>query len=256
MSCARALRCAMVTVAFLLVPAGGRAQQGFFEEGNRRYQEGDYQGALESYLSIRDAGYESGELYYNIGNTYFKLGNLGRSIVNYERALKLMPRDDDARVNLELARSLAADEITPLPGFWLFRAIDWWVHALPRTWLLLVVAAAYLFGSAGIVAHVLGYGQLIVRWGRRLAIAGGVMVGLLGINLAAVELQIGEPLEAVVLTEEVLVQSAPSEDRSLQVFVIHEGTKVRIDQHSGEWAEIVLADGKVGWVKVGHLEII
>jgi hypothetical protein len=167
----------MVTVAFLLVPAGGRAQQGFFEEGNRRYQEGDYQGALESYLSIRDAGYESGELYYNIGNTYFKLGNLGRSIVNYERALKLMPRDDDARANLELARSLAADEITPLPGFWLFRAIDWWVHALPRTWLLLVVAAAYLFGSAGIVAHVLGYGQLIVRWGRRLAIAGGVMSG-------------------------------------------------------------------------------
>jgi tetratricopeptide (TPR) repeat protein len=211
---------------------------------------------LESYLSIRDAGYESGELYYNIGNAYFKLGDLGRAIVNYERAVKLMPRDEDARANLELARSLAVDEITPLPGFWLFRAIDWWVHLLPRGWLIFVVAAAWVVGSAGIVARVLGAGQLIRRWGRRIAIAGGVVVGVLGINLAAVELEIGEPVEAVVLSDEVLVQSAPSEDRSLQVFVIHEGTKVRIDQQSGEWAEIVLADGKVGWVKVDHLETI
>jgi tetratricopeptide (TPR) repeat protein len=245
-----------VMVALLVAPSGGVAQQGIFEDGSRRYQAADYEGALESYLSIRDAGYESGELYYNIGNTYFKLGDLGRSIVNYERALELMPRDNDVRANLELARSLTADDITPLPGFWLFRTIDWWVHALPRTWLLLVVATAYLVGSAGFVAHVLGRGQWIDRWGRRLAIAGGVLVGLLGINLAAVELEIGEPVEAVVLSDEVHVQSAPSEDRSLQVFVIHEGTKVRIDQQSGEWAEIVLADGKVGWVKVDHLETI
>jgi SH3-like domain-containing protein len=58
------------------------------------------------------------------------------------------------------------------------------------------------------------------------------------------------------VAEEVSVQSAPSDDLALQVFTIHEGTKTRIDQQSGEWAEIVLADGKVGWVRVEVLEII
>jgi hypothetical protein len=51
-----------------LLAAGGKAsaQQSFFEEGNRLYQEGDYGGALERYLQIVDAGLESGPLYYNI----------------------------------------------------------------------------------------------------------------------------------------------------------------------------------------------
>jgi len=40
------------------------------------------------------------------------------------------------------------------------------------------------------------------------------------------------------------------------VFTLHEGARVRIDQRTGEWAEVVLADGKVGWVKTAALEII
>ena len=66
----------------------------------------------------------------------------------------------------------------------------------------------------------------------------------------------GAPIDAIVLDDEVSVQSAPSDDLALQVFTIHEGTKARIDQQSGDWAEIVLADGKVGWVRVELLEII
>jgi len=40
------------------------------------------------------------------------------------------------------------------------------------------------------------------------------------------------------------------------VFSLHEGTKVRVDQKTGEWLEIILADGKVGWVRKDVLEII
>ena len=82
------------------------------------------------------------------------------------------------------------------------------------------------------------------------------MVLVVGISLVSLELGLGEPVEAIVLADEVSVQSAPSDDQALQVFTIHEGTKARIDQQSAEWAEIVLADGKVGWVKVEVLEII
>jgi len=42
----------------------------------------------------------------------------------------------------------------------------------------------------------------------------------------------------------------------MEVFSIHEGTRVRLDQKSGDWIEIILADGKVGWVKKDVLEVI
>ena len=36
--------------------------------------------------------------------------------------------------------------------------------------------------------------------------------------------------------------------RRLTLFEVHEGTRVRVDQRTEAWAEIVLEDGKVGWV--------
>ena len=139
-----------------LATAGVCAGQGaFFDEGNQRYQEGDFDGALERYAQILDDGLESGELYYNIGNTYFKLGELGPAILYYERARRLMPGDGDLLANLELARSLTADEIAPLPGFWLFRAVGWWVGLLPRGALAWLVAMAYLMAITAAILVIL-----------------------------------------------------------------------------------------------------
>jgi tetratricopeptide (TPR) repeat protein len=239
-----------------LLPAAAAGQLAAFEEGNQLYQDGDYQAALDRYLQISEAGYESGEAYYNIGNSYFKLGDLGLAIVNYQRALRLMPRDDDVRTNLELANSLTADEIVPLPGFWLVRAIDWWVYAIPRSWLIAIVLASYLLAMGALVTRIMTRSLTTRAWAFRGAVAASVVAVVFGLNLAAMEVGFGRPLQAVVLSDEITVQSAPSEDSALQVFTLHEGAMVRIDQQTGEWAEVVLADGKVGWVKKEALEVI
>ena len=55
---------------------------------------------------------------------------------------------------------------------------------------------------------------------------------------------------------EARVLSAPSEEGGLTVFTLHEGTTVRIDRRAGDWVEIVLADGKVGWLPLEVLEVI
>jgi uncharacterized protein YgiM (DUF1202 family) len=52
------------------------------------------------------------------------------------------------------------------------------------------------------------------------------------------------------------VRSAPADQDDLTLFEIHEGTRVRIDERAGEWAEVVLDDGKVGWVPADVLEEI
>ena len=246
---------------FAAIPVSGASevtvpQVEFYQEGNRLYQEGDFEAALASYLRMVEAGFESGEVYYNIGNTYFKLGELAPSILYYERARRLLPGDEDVQANLDLARSLTVDEIEPLPRFWLFSAVDWWVGLLPRTLLIAVVAASYLVGTGVLLLLILGRRAPVAVWGGRIALASGAVFLLFGLNLAVREYELGRAREAVVLQPRVDVMSAPLDDETLAVFTVHEGTKVRIDRLSEEWAEVVLEDGRVGWVPVGVLETI
>lgn len=236
--------------------AGLEAQDDFFVEGNRLYREGDFAGALESYLRIEEAGFESGPLFYNIGNAYFKQGDLGAAILYYERARRLMPGDDDLQANLELARGLTVDEVNPLPGFLPFRAIRWWIHLLPVRALTWLVAVTYVTAMVGLALWILWRGTAPGTWAGRLAVASGAVALVFGVNLVVVDLGVGEARRAVVMDESADVQSAPSDDPSLQVFTVHEGTTVRIDRQSGDWVEIVLEDGQVGWLELGALEEI
>jgi hypothetical protein len=227
-----------------------------YERGNQLYQAGDYTAALEAYQAVRAAGFESSDLYYNLGNAYFKSGELGRSILSYERALRLAPRDPDVLANLELARSLTADEVEPLPRFWLLSALSWWVDLLPRSVLIVIVAAAYLVATGGLCVRVLSQGPAAGRVGTWLAAGGGVVVLLMGTNLFVRELGVGEPMRGIILAEEVVVQSAPAHEDDLTLFQVHEGTRVRVDQRTDTWSEVVLDDGKVGWIPSEVMEII
>ena len=239
-------------LALTAAPVALHAQDELFAEGNRLYQQEDYQGALDNYLRIREAGFESPGLYYNIGNAYFKANELGRAILYYERARRLAPNDADILANLELARSLGADEIVPLPRFWLFRVGSWWMNLFPRSLLVGLTAAGYLMAAGAVVGLVLRLGA--ASWARRGAVVGGILVLLLGTTLAVRETGLGQARQAIVLAAEVGVQSAPSDDPALQLFVIHEGTRVRVDRRSEEWLEVVLDDGKVGWVRAEVLQ--
>jgi SH3-like domain-containing protein len=51
-----------------------------------------------------------------------------------------------------------------------------------------------------------------------------------------------------------VVSGKSSPDKSgTDLFVLHEGTKVTIEDTVGEWLEIRLSDGNKGWVPVNSL---
>ncbi|MCJ7627086.1 MAG: tetratricopeptide repeat protein [Longimicrobiales bacterium] len=237
-------------------PPGAQGQEDFFQRGNQLYQEGDFSGALASYQTILQSGIESPDLFYNLGNAYFKTGDLGRSILNYEKALRLRPRDPDTRANLELARSITADEIEPLPRFWVLSAVAWWVEFFPRRGLALTVALAYLLGTVGLCVRILSQGPGPRRIGAWVAVGGGLGLLLFGTTLLAREGALGGADWGIILVEEVAVQSAPSEEDDLTLFHVHEGTKVRLDKATDLWSEIVLEDGRVGWIPSSVFEAI
>ncbi len=237
-------------------PSWAAAQEEIVARGNQAYQAGEWAAAIEAYESVREAGFDGPGLQYNLGNAYFKAGELGRAILHWERAAALAPGDPDVRANLALARSLTADAIEPLPEFWLISLASWWVDLLPRGALVGAVAAGWLALCAGLVALVLLRAERGRRPARWMAVGGALVVLVLGINLVVRELGVGRAERAVILAEAGEVRSAPAQDDDLTLFEIHEGTTVRLDQRAGEWAEVVLDDGKVGWVPVSALEII
>jgi len=234
----------------------GDSWDSMIQMGNVRYQEGDFTGALEAYESVFQAGLENADLHYNLGNVYFKTGNLGRSILGYERALRLRPHDPDTRANLELARSLTADEIEPLPRFWVLSVTSWWANLLPRGALILTVVLTYVLGAAGLCARVLSRRPGPARIGSWVLVGSAIGFLLFGSTLLSREGVLGGRDWGVILVEEVAVQSAPSDEDNLTLFRVHEGTKVRLDQRTGLWSEIVLEDGKVGWIPSNVFEII
>lgn len=251
--------CAALVVLLLSLAgstAPAAAQEAFFDEGNRLYQEGDFAGAIALYERILESGVHSGELHYNLGNAWFRQGALGPAILHYERARRLMPRDADLGANLALARSLTVDQVTPLPGFLLFRAARWWVDLLSRPALLAVVTLAWLTAMAALIAAVVGRADALRVGSRRVAAAAGALTLAFGISLAARELGVGRSDGAVIMVDEAAVHSAPSDDEALLIFLVHEGTTVRVERQSEAWVEIVLADGRVGWVRSGQLVLI
>jgi len=250
------VRWLLVLLVAVGAPQVAHGQDELFQQGNQFYQAEDWSEAISAYENLLAAGFEGADLYYNLGNAYFKKGELGRSILNWERAAAIQPGEPDLRANLDLAGSLTIDVIEPLPEFWLLGVWSWWLHLIPYTALVLFVGGSWLLLVGGSITRILGRSDGSSRWGTRAASVGAVVLVLAGANLVVRELGLGQADRGVILLEAVQVRSAPSEDEDLTLFEIHEGTRVRIDQRAGLWAEIVLEDGKVGWVPVEAMEVI
>ena len=60
---------------------------------------------------------------------------------------------------------------------------------------------------------------------------------------------------AVVVKDEAAVRSGFSDD-STKLFVLHSGTKVKVERVHGRYLMIFFSKGKMGWVRQGDAEII
>ena len=61
--------------------------------------------------------------------------------------------------------------------------------------------------------------------------------------------------KAIILVDEAIGRSGPGPD-FLQVFALHEGTKVEIERVEGRWLLVRLRSGLGGWVEARALERI
>jgi uncharacterized protein YgiM (DUF1202 family) len=95
-------------------------------------------------------------------------------------------------------------------------------------------------------------------WRKRSLIASIVVALLLVIALAcaiASSVRANRHNEAIVTTPMLVVKSSP-ESGSVDKLILHEGTKVGIDESLGDWYKIHIADGNTGWVSTDEVTVI
>ena len=251
---------AVLALILMLVPMGLRAQQAYpdslWNAGVQAYTDGDFATALQDWEEVRSAGLTSPELMYNLGNAYFKNDDLGHAVLWYERALKANPSDADAKYNLEYANALTQDRIDTVPEFFL----ETWgrnaCHSLPsNTWavlslvflaITLALALLFLLGSTS--------GR------RRLGFFAGIVAFLVTFvcwDFAGWQARDARDQSyAIVMKPVSSVGSSPSSESAKDLFILHEGTKVKILDSVSGFSQIEIADGRQGWIQTRDIEVI
>jgi tetratricopeptide (TPR) repeat protein len=235
--------------------AQGLQPDSAFITANRLYESGEFEEALNRYREILNGGYESPDLYYNMGNAAFRSNNIGYAVLYYEKALKLNPSHQNALHNLGFVSRYRVDTFEEVPQFFLRTWTRSLVTALSeRSWSILslvffiLILGCFLFflfskkpgmkkaGFAGSLAFLLFFavsmGAAIAQYGR-----------------------ITTPEAGIILSPSVVVRSSPSESGT-ELFILHEGTRVMVNEEVSDWQNIRVVDGREGWIPVTEFDYI
>ncbi len=225
-------------------------QTAAFLNGLNAYKNAAYDDAIMQFNQVAATGVINGKLYYNLGNAYMKNGDLGNAILWYERALKRIPADPDLKFNLDYARGLVKDkkESEQAP---ILRVLFFWNHLLNG---LNIQQIAIILN---ISFWLLLAAQLFIR--KKILKAPASVILLLTVIFTATAFYNSYAAQyrryAVVLPGEVAVRSGLTGD-STSLFVLHAGTKVKIEKENGSHYRVFFAHSKIGWVNKTQLGLI
>ena len=233
------------------VPAGAITKKNADDE----YKKGNYVQAIRDYEELLKKG-PSVELYYNLGNAYYRVDNITRAVLNYERALKLSPGDEDIRFNLQMARSKTIDKITPKSEMFFvtwykslvnITSVDGWAKtAMFSLAVALVLVLCYLFGRKLIIRKAGFYG----------AVAFMVLFVLSNVFAYAQMQILTQRSGAVVVSPSAALRKTPVPNSEYNS-IIHEGSRVEIvDDTMKDWKLVELEDGREGWMLSSQMERI
>ncbi len=233
-----------------LAAAAPTTPQTAFFRANTLYTQGQYAKATEAYEAVLQSGLVSGNLYFNLGNAYFKAGQVGRAILNYERARRLLPSDPDLEANLRFAHSLTGVEVCQ-PPLWQ-RLVFPITQRVATDRLVWLTSAAYTLLFVVFAVYRL--------WPRRpqwlLFVGWGVTACLVVVTLSlAQQLRTSDwQRHAVVLEQEdTPVRFEPAASGTVH-FSVTQGTRVQVLDVREDWWQVARCDGRRGWIEKDALE--
>ena len=225
-----------------------------FEFANNAYIEGDFELAAATYEEISKEK-NCFELEYNLGNCYYKLEEVGKTILHYERAKLIDPLNDDLRANILLADLRVIDKIEPLPGVGIDKILGViFAGKKFELWLILSLST-WTFGFILISIRLIKPNSLLnpfSKSGSIFLISASILFIFL---LYKTHQRNSHSACAVIMEDKVDVMSNPS-NSGIKLFHLHEGSRGCIQSEEGDWVEMKLDNGNVGWIPNNAIERI
>lgn len=222
---------------------------------NYAYEHQQYDSAVNMYQQVLKQGFVSPALYFNLGDAYFRLKDMPSAILYFEKAKKLDPNNDDIRYNLNLSNTMIPDKIEKVPLMFLKR---WWNYFYnlfdANIWAVLSLVSFSVF--------ILLVGIFILSRGRntrKISFFIGLLLLLISVAAFGFASQKAYYLqhhsEAIIFTPAITAKSSPTLN-SVDLFMIHQGTKVRLLDEVDGWEKIRLQNGSIGWLPKDSLKAI
>lgn len=212
-----------------------------------------FRSAAQRLNSIAATGVVSGRLEYNLGNCYLKAGDVGRAILHYRRAKRLIPRDERLASNLKEAQSRRLTTIHPTRRSVFFRSVFFWHYQ----------TSASARARAALMLYLLVWALLIIRSFlprgavTASAIACAILAGCATTSVAAAHWSDRNAPEGVVTAMDVMVYKGPGIEYQRQFEEpLQPGVEFTLRERRSDWWRVELADGKSGWIKVTQAELI
>ncbi|MEW5798365.1 MAG: tetratricopeptide repeat protein [Bacteroidota bacterium] len=247
----------IVLTCFVLFPLFSQNDEltSIFDDANKLYLEQKYPAAISKYESIIKNGYENGEIYFNLGNAYYKSGKIQNAILNYERAKRFLPNDEDVQFNLALANAHLIDKVEAIPELFVY---EWAEYVLTIVSLETMITIMYILFILTLVSFSLFLFARTYEQKRYSLLTGMVLAFFLVIGVVNFTIQSYRESNtefAIVMTDVANIKSAPDKSGN-DLFVIHRGLKVQVLDSVNKWRKIRLVDGKVGWIPEQEIETI
>nr|NJM01083.1 tetratricopeptide repeat protein [Desulfobacula sp.] len=220
-----------------------------FADAVRQYQAGRFSEAAKSFETLAGESVKNPHLYYNTGNAYLKAGDLGRAVLWYERAKRILPNDPDLTYNLEYARSLVKDKTEASPD--ISEVLFFWSRLFPARHLQI---AAILFSFVFFT-----WASVRVVQNRKVFSGTGMaLCAVFAVAAAMAVIQYSQHtvrVHAVLVREEVAVRSGMA-DTATELFSLHAGTRVRVEDQREGYLKVRFSKDRVGWVKKSDALVI
>ena len=242
-----------LALIFNLLLANNKINQLFYEANNHMVNQ-KYKKAIEVYEQIIDSGFKSSSIYYNLGNAYFRDNKIGYSIWAYLSSLNVNPRNEDAVYNLVIAKSRTKDRVELPKTFFL---LDFYRQFKMRfTFNEFVIFSSFLilvFSLINLIIKLNFFKNSKVIYLNNFILFISIILNLIALDKHH---EIKNKKRGVVISKQLDAYSGPNYGQNVVIFRLNEGTVFEIKKISNDWLEIIMLDGKKGWVLINSTRLV
>ena len=220
------------------------------QEAIELYNSKSYSKCITIYEDLLSEKKYSSTLYYNLGNAYYKSNELGKAILNYEKALKVNPNNEDALSNLNFALKQTRDKAernsrgigNAVMSIITTKSRNFWANASIFLWIIGIgFIALYLLSKTGKLRKLSFYTSIPV-----------LILACTCLSFSYIHKSYLAGKNNGIITAPVVEIKKQAKDSGELAYELHEGTKVEVLDENETWFKISFNDN-IGWIRKEYL---